>query len=106
MVLLDVEKAFDKVWIAGLISKLINYGYPMHIIHLIQSYLTNRAMYVKINNAHSELKGITSRVPQGSVLGLILVTSLQEINFLILTGSKLFNSTLCMLLQIRIHRLI
>lgn len=69
MVLLDIEKAFDKVWTAGLISKLTNYKYPQHIINLIQSYLTNRSMYVKINNAQSDLKVITAGVPQGSVLG-------------------------------------
>lgn len=69
MVLLDIEKAFDKVWTAGLISKLTTYKYPQHIINLIHSYLTNRTMYVKINNAQSDPRVITAGVPQGSVLG-------------------------------------
>jgi hypothetical protein len=34
---LDVESAFDKVWIAGLISKLVTAGIPAHFIQLSHS---------------------------------------------------------------------
>ena len=36
---LDIERAFDKVWITGLISKLIKAGVPAHFIHMLHSYL-------------------------------------------------------------------
>ncbi|MDD9339936.1 MAG: reverse transcriptase family protein, partial [Providencia heimbachae] len=72
LVLLDVEKAFDTMWIPGLLYKLINYNFPRHIILLMNSYLANRSFYVSINNEHSALMPIAAGVPQGSILGPIL----------------------------------
>lgn len=69
MVLLDIEKAFDKVWIPGLIHKLDALKYSPYLVQLIHSYLTNRTMTVKINNCTSTKRQITAGVPQGSVLG-------------------------------------
>ncbi|GFW01608.1 probable RNA-directed DNA polymerase from transposon BS [Trichonephila clavipes] len=42
-VFLDIQKAFDRVWINGLTFKLISYKIPPPLIHLIHSYLTNRS---------------------------------------------------------------
>ncbi|GFV82572.1 probable RNA-directed DNA polymerase from transposon BS [Trichonephila clavipes] len=42
-VFLDIQKAFDRVWINGLTFKLISYNIPPPMIHLIHSYLTNRS---------------------------------------------------------------
>lgn len=42
MLFLDMEKAFDKVWVDGLIRKLISYKYPPVLVKLIHSYMTNR----------------------------------------------------------------
>lgn len=69
MVLLDVEKAFDKVWIPGLIYKMEKSGYPTYLIKLISSYLSNRTMKVRLNTTLSNTKKIVAGVPQGSVLG-------------------------------------
>ncbi|GFX42257.1 probable RNA-directed DNA polymerase from transposon X-element [Trichonephila clavipes] len=41
-VFLDIQKAFDRVWISGLIYKLIKYNFPPSIIHILNSYLVNR----------------------------------------------------------------
>ena len=68
----DISKAFDKVWHAGLIYKLVYLGVPMYIIRFISSFLTNRFFKVKVNNAYSYLHPITCSVPQGSVLGPLL----------------------------------
>ncbi|GFW51195.1 uncharacterized protein TNCV_3594771 [Trichonephila clavipes] len=38
----DIQKAFDKVWVGGLIYKLITNNFPPALIHLINSYLVNR----------------------------------------------------------------
>lgn len=69
MVLLDIEKAFDRVWQEGLLYKMNIAGYPDYMLQLISSYLTNRTMSVKINNSKSPKRQIAAGVPQGSVLG-------------------------------------
>ncbi|GFV45283.1 probable RNA-directed DNA polymerase from transposon BS [Trichonephila clavipes] len=46
-VFLDIQKAFDRVWINGLTFKLISYNIPPPMIHLIHSYLTNRSFKVR-----------------------------------------------------------
>ena len=66
---LDIEKAFDSVWIDGLVFKLISFGFPSPITRLILNYLSNRKFRVLINNNFSPLKTVKAGVPQGSVLG-------------------------------------
>ena len=41
-VALDISKAFDKVWHAGLLHKLKSYGISCQIFGLISSFLSNR----------------------------------------------------------------
>lgn len=69
MTLLDIEKAFDRVWIEGVIKKMLEQEYPKELIKLIYSYLTGRKIQVTINNKKSNKKIIKAGVPQGSVLG-------------------------------------
>ena len=74
MALLDIEKAFDKVWIDGVIYKMIQYGYPTTLIKFINYYLRNRHLIVKVEDAVSSKRRIGAGVPQGSVLGPKLFT--------------------------------
>lgn len=69
MLLLDVEKAFDRVWHPGLIYKLKSFNLPSQMIALLHSYLTERTFCVKTDGCRSETKQIRAGVPQGSVLG-------------------------------------
>ena len=69
----DISKAFDKVWHAGVIYKLIYLGVPKYIIRFIKSFLSDRTFRVKINDTYSESHPVTCSVPQGSVLGPLLV---------------------------------
>jgi hypothetical protein len=69
MTLLDLEKAFDRVWIDGLIYKMHQDKFNVNFIKLIASYLKDRQLKVKINNTVSTEKSIESGVPQGSILG-------------------------------------
>ncbi|GFS68427.1 RNA-directed DNA polymerase from mobile element jockey [Trichonephila clavipes] len=48
VVFLDIQKAFDRVWILGLTFKLITYDIPSPLIHLIHSYLTNRSFRIRV----------------------------------------------------------
>ena len=41
-VTLDISKAFDKVWHAGLLHELMSYGISCQIFGLISSFLSNR----------------------------------------------------------------
>ena len=72
MVLLDIEKAFDSVWIDGAIYKIIKTSPPKQLGRLMGSYLQNRQFRVKINNTLSKPKETTAGVPQGSVLGPVV----------------------------------
>ena len=68
-VFLDIEKAFDRVWITGLLYKLIKYEIPACYIHLLNSYLRNRKFCVSVGNELSSNRNIEAGVPQGSLLG-------------------------------------
>lgn len=69
MTLLDIQKAFDTVWIEGLIHKMSKFKVPKHLIKLLHSYLTFRTIQVKINNTTSNKHYTKAGVPQGSILG-------------------------------------
>jgi hypothetical protein len=68
MTLLDIEKAFDKVWHDGLTYKMIRYKYPDTLTKLVRSFLDDRTFNVQVNNALSDTKRMKAGVPQGSVL--------------------------------------
>lgn len=69
MILLDIEKAFDTVWHAGLLHKLIKSSIPLRLVKLIQSYLENRTFSVSLDDQSSCAKYIPAGIPQGSILG-------------------------------------
>ncbi|GBN12462.1 putative RNA-directed DNA polymerase from transposon BS, partial [Araneus ventricosus] len=71
-VFLDVQKAFDRVWIRGLIHKLIGYKTPPHLLQLLKSYLEERKFAVKIGNSISEAKIMRAGIPQGGKISPVL----------------------------------
>lgn len=68
IILMDVEKAFDRVWHNGLIFKMIKLKFPTYLIKITKSFLTNRTFQVAVNGAHSAPHNIPFGVPQGAVL--------------------------------------
>ena len=66
---LDISKAFDKVWHAGLLHKLKSYGISGQIFGLISSFLRNRRLRVVLNGKSSKEYPVNAGVPQGSTLG-------------------------------------
>lgn len=68
MALLDLRKAFDSVWHDGLIHKLYVNKYPINLIKLLQSYLSDRSAFVMCQSSASFLFDVLSGVPQGSLI--------------------------------------
>ena len=63
---LDISKAFDKIWHAGLLHKLKSYGISGQTFGLISSFLSNRWLRVA-QNENSSQKYPVNGVPQGSI---------------------------------------
>ena len=72
VVFLDISKAFDKVWHAGLLKKLEALGVGDPLLSWIESYLLNRKQRVVVEGQSSERANIHAGVPQGSVHGQLL----------------------------------
>ena len=66
---MDFRKAFDTVPHQRLLDKLKGYNISGPILNWINSFLSERTQFVKINNSQSSKIKVTSGVPQGSVLG-------------------------------------
>lgn len=72
-ILLDIEKAFDSVWLNGLIYKLVNYKFPNHIILLITDMVTNKRFITWDGNQTSnKIYTIQEGLQQGTVTSPIL----------------------------------
>ncbi len=71
-VFVDLEKAFDTVNHKILLSKLEHCGISENSLSWIQSYLSKRKQFVKINGINSDCVNISCGVPQGSILGPLL----------------------------------
>ncbi|GBL99146.1 putative RNA-directed DNA polymerase from transposon BS, partial [Araneus ventricosus] len=71
-VFLDIQKAFDRVWIQGLIHKLIRYKTPPLLLQLLKSYFEERKFAVKIGNSISEAKIMRAGIPQGGKISPVL----------------------------------
>jgi len=68
----DFSKAFDKVIIRFLISKLKALGFHSSLLKWLSSFLSDRYQFVKIGQFKSILFSVLSGLPQGSHLGPLL----------------------------------
>ena len=68
-VALDISKAFDRVFHAGLLHKLKSFGISGQIFSLTSSFLSNRQLRVVLDGKSSQEYPLNAGVPQGSILG-------------------------------------
>ena len=67
-VFLDIAKAYDSVWIPGLLLKLSKCKVSGPILQWLKNFLTDRIVKVRLEDTTSEAKIVSTGVPQGSVL--------------------------------------
>ena len=70
-VFLDVAKAFDTVWIEGLLYKLTVLNFPSYLVH-IPSYLRGRTFVASFLTATSSRRGMRAAVAQGGLITPVL----------------------------------
>lgn len=71
--LIDFEKAFDSIWIQGLIYKLIKYGFPFHLVILLFNMIDGKEFVIcNRNNMSSQLFKMSNGLQQGTVNAPIL----------------------------------
>ena len=66
---LDISKALDSVWYAGLLHKLKSYGISGQICGLISSFFSNRQLRVVLDGKSSQEYPLNTGALQGSILG-------------------------------------
>jgi hypothetical protein len=72
MILLDIEKAYDTVWICGLLYNLLIFKLPTYLLFFLKAFLEGRTFTVDPDEAFSSPKAIPSGLPQGAVLSTTL----------------------------------
>jgi hypothetical protein len=71
-VFLDLAKAFDTVWIDGLLYKLTLLNIPSYIVHTISSYLKDGTFEASFQTATSFLRIMRAGVAQGGFIFPVL----------------------------------
>ena len=73
MNLIDFKKVFDTIDHDVLLQKLYAIGFSKHTVNWFQSYLSNRSFLVNLGNNFSKSASVSCGVPQGSILGPLLL---------------------------------
>ena len=66
---LDISKAFNRVWHAGLLQKPRSWGISSQMFGLISSFLSSGWLRVVLDGKSSQGFPVSARVPQGLILG-------------------------------------
>jgi hypothetical protein len=69
---LDVAKAFNNVWVDGLLFKLTALNFPSCLLKTISSYLHNRTFVASFQTATSTRRVMRAGVAQGGLISPVL----------------------------------
>lgn len=72
VVSLDITKAYDLVWLNGLICKLKQIGVPCYLVEMINSFLRHRKAEVRVGKTGKGKRNKDFGLPQGSPLSPML----------------------------------
>ena len=82
MVCVDYSKAFDTIRFRSVVSKMNSLGFSKYFLLWMIDYLTQRRQLVQIDDRRSDMARVEFGVPQGSILGPVIlnlyVTDLQS----------------------------
>ncbi|GBN73572.1 hypothetical protein AVEN_38900-1 [Araneus ventricosus] len=68
----DIEKAYDRAWRYGILSKLFNFGFRGNLPIFLKNFLSYRTFRVRMGNFYPDHFIQAEGVPQGSVLSVTL----------------------------------
>ena len=71
-VAVDLSKAFDAIDHRLLLEKVKSYGFSLHALEMMSSYLLGRQQCVSVTGVCSNFISIITGIPQGSFLGPML----------------------------------
>ena len=74
--LILISRFSDVISHNRLLKKMNFYGLTTAILNLIKAFFSDRCQVVSVKNKQSKVKPVVFGVPQGSVLGYIIMTSL------------------------------
>ena len=90
-VFLDISKAFDKVWHQGLLYKLKRNDISGNLLETLTDFSEDRKQGVVLNGQNSSWANTEAGVPQGSILGpLLLLIYINDLPDNLSTNVKLF----------------
>ena len=71
VIALDIQGAYDRVWLTGLLAKMLDLHFPIALLRWISSFLSDRDVELHVGEA-SESRRLCMGVPQGSPLSPVL----------------------------------
>ena len=75
VIFFDLQKAFDKVWHAGLLAKLELLGIRGDALSWFESYPSGRSQCTDVAGVKSQFADLHAGVPQGAILSPLLFTA-------------------------------
>ena len=71
-VFLDVTKAFDSLWVNGLLYKLANLSFPSYLVRTVSLYLKGQTFEASFKSGTSTTLRMLAGVAQGRIISPVL----------------------------------